>query len=28
LERGRRHAGAALTAAFDLFDAFWERARR
>jgi GMP synthase-like glutamine amidotransferase len=28
LERGRPHADAAVTAAFDLFDAFWRRARR
>lgn len=28
LERGCRHAEAAVTAAFGLFDAFWERARR
>ena len=28
LERGRRYAEAAVTAAFALFDAFWERARR
>jgi hypothetical protein len=27
LERGRRHADAAVTAAFHLFDAFWRRAR-
>jgi GMP synthase-like glutamine amidotransferase len=27
LERGRRHAGAAVTSAFDLFDAFWRRTR-
>jgi GMP synthase-like glutamine amidotransferase len=27
LEQGRHHAGAAITAAFDLFDAFWRRAR-
>jgi GMP synthase-like glutamine amidotransferase len=28
LERGPHHAEAAVSAAFDLFDAFWERARR
>jgi hypothetical protein len=27
VERGRRHAAAAAQAAFDLFDAFWRRAR-
>ena len=27
LERGRRHATAAVGAAFDLFDAFWRRTR-
>jgi GMP synthase-like glutamine amidotransferase len=27
LERGRRHATAAVDAAFDLFDAFWRRTR-
>jgi GMP synthase-like glutamine amidotransferase len=27
LERGRRHAGAAVDAAFQLFDTFWQRAR-
>ena len=27
LERGRRHATAAVSAAFDLFDAFWRRTR-
>lgn len=27
LERGRRHAEAAVAAAFDLFDAFWRRTR-
>jgi GMP synthase-like glutamine amidotransferase len=27
LERGRRHAAAAVDAAFDLFDAFWRRTR-
>jgi GMP synthase-like glutamine amidotransferase len=27
LERGRGHATAAVSAAFDLFDAFWRRAR-
>jgi len=27
LERGRRHAAAAVHAAFDLFDAFWARTR-
>jgi GMP synthase-like glutamine amidotransferase len=27
LERGRRHAEAAAAAAFDLFDAFWQRTR-
>ena len=27
LERGRRHATAAVAAAFDLFDAFWRRTR-
>jgi GMP synthase-like glutamine amidotransferase len=27
LERGRRHATAARSAAFDLFDAFWRRMR-
>jgi GMP synthase-like glutamine amidotransferase len=27
LERGRRHAAAAVSAAFDLFDAFWRRTR-
>jgi hypothetical protein len=28
LEQGRRHAAATVAAAFDLFDAFWRRARR
>ena len=27
LERGRHHAAPAAEAAFDLFDAFWERMR-